>query len=105
MPAASTRRLIDQPAPNEPDIVVRMLELVRDQLPELAPAQARAIEQQIRSEFGGGQVYLRARRSVEAEVSARWDGRNHVQLARELGVGRSTVYRVIERIRSGRCAA
>lgn len=83
-----------------PDLVDRMFEYLIDLLPELrgSPAAVERVEQQLRSEFAGQDVYIPARSLVgkaeeRREVLRLWNGRNATSVARALGISRATVYR------------
>lgn len=75
-----------------------MLDHLGQLLPELAlDLQRRSeLEAALRKEFGGKEVYVASSMSNEAlrlEVLRRYNGRNASTLARELKIGRATVYR------------
>lgn len=67
-------------------------------LPEFAQdvSHRQRVEAALRKEFGGREVYVASGRSYEAlrqEFLRRYNGRNATTLARELKIGRATVYR------------
>ena len=75
-----------------------MLDHLEELLPEFAQDVARRseVEAALRKEFGGKEVYVASSMSNEAlrrEVLRRFNGRNASTLARELKIGRATVYR------------
>jgi Mor family transcriptional regulator len=83
------------------DIVTRIVERVQQIRPELSAADVEHLEFSLRLEFGGEQVYIRARRranhELTHEIRRRFNGRNARQIARILGVGKTTVYRILRR--------
>lgn len=84
------------------DVVDRVFDFVRELLPdESAAAELEEIKRQVRREFGGREVYIHRRRSEETRVRAErvlamFNGRNASEVARRLGIGRATVYRIIK---------
>lgn len=83
-----------------PDLVDRMFEYLIELLPELrgSAASVERVEQQLRKEFAGQDVYIPVRSSVDKaeerrEVLRLWNGRNASSVARMLGISRATVYR------------
>ena len=63
---------------------------------------AALIEQRLRSEMAGDRGYISAASTATREeqhdrVRRMFNGRNATQIARELKIGRSTVYRILKR--------
>lgn len=86
-----------------PDLVDRMFEYLIELLPELrGSAEAvERIEQQLRSEFAGQDVYIPAKSLMSKAEERRqvlrlWNGRNATSVARSLGISRATVYRYLK---------
>lgn len=80
------------------DIVDCLIQRVRHIEPHITDEKALQLEQSLRLEFGG--VVMRARKRMgrdhfRREVMKRFDGKNVNQVAAELGVHRSTIYRVL----------
>ena len=102
-PEATSVPQTTRPAPDG-DIVDRIFELLPDFLPNGASLdEAKAI---IRAEWGGTTVHVhlaspldRAERRAEIvrQVNEQFNGRNARELARCLGIGVTTVYRMIKR--------
>lgn len=71
-------------------------------IPHLTPEAAAEVESAIRGEFGCERVYIRAGSMAERRVRTSrqvlkmFNGRNAREVARELGIGKSTVYRVLK---------
>lgn len=94
----------------EPDLVDRIFDYLLDVVPALAGdveklAEAKAA---VRDEFGGDRAYVKLGRSQKSkelaqEILRLFNGRNTTEVARRLGIGRTTVYRVIKQ--SGRSMA
>lgn len=84
------------------DLVSRIIDRLKTMRPELSDSDAHHIERNIRAEFSGEQVYIRAerrkrdRQELTAEVRRRFNGRNARQIARVLGIGKTTVYRILQ---------
>lgn len=88
------------------DVVDRVFDYVRELLPDHAALadELEEIKRQVRREFGGREVYIHRRRTDEAReraerVLALFNGRNASEVARRLGIGRATVYRIIKQAR------
>lgn len=82
------------------DLLRRMIERLQQIEPSFTDAVAVQLEQQLRHEFGGEETRIYRRLPSEdlaAAVRARFNGRNAGQVAHELGIHRSTVYRVLKR--------
>jgi Mor family transcriptional regulator len=86
---------------DDPDLVDRIFAYIVEQLPELA-GRADEVEEAVRTEFAGEQAYVPKRSAVErAELQAKvhnmFNGRNASEVARELNIGRATVYRLLKK--------
>jgi len=88
----------------EPDLVDRIFDYILSE-PELAKriAQERVAElkDEVRAEFKGEECYIAGmpktkRQERVAAILAMFNGRNHSEVARRLGISRSTVKRVIQ---------
>lgn len=91
-PQTIKRKAADAKRQAEPDIVDRMVALITDARPDLID-EMMSIAEKLRQEVGGERVYVRRRRDLAAVIIEQFDGRNATQLARALGIGRTTVYR------------
>ena len=88
-------------ASDDPDLVQRMIEYIAAELPELNAEVRMRVEENLRREFSGERVTVRRTRPGEVEARAQkvrrlFNGRNATELARTLGVGRATVYRIVK---------
>lgn len=84
----------------EPDLVDRIFEYILAELPELSAAAMR-IKEQARAEFAGEECYIAgrpatARQEQVSQVLALFNGRNTTEVARRLGIGRTTVWRILK---------
>jgi Mor family transcriptional regulator len=80
------------------DLIDRMIERLKHIEPALGEDRAEALERVLREEFAGEVVRVRKRgrnSDIEQAVRERFNGRNVAELAKELGVHRATVYRVL----------
>lgn len=89
---------------DNPDLVDAIFKRLAEEAPELASRLGR-VEAAVRSEFQGIETYI-ARRSLterrkrSEQVMQLFNGRNHKDIALALGIGRTTVYRIIEQARA-----
>lgn len=84
----------------EPDLVDRIFDYLLQLLPEIAGRQLE-VKRQIRDEFATERAYIRRRPAGEAhplapEVARLFNGRNATEVARQLKIGRATVYRLLK---------
>lgn len=92
------------------DVVDRIFDYVRGMLPpDLDAAEIDQMKREVRRELGGAVWYIRqpvhprdeARARAQA-VLALFNGQNATEVARVLGIGRATVYRIIKQAHSTR---
>lgn len=95
-------------AAQDPDFVDRLFDLLlssdetRSQLVNKSDSLGKTIDEmkkQIRQEYGGAAVYVRSRvpqDQLRHQVLSIFNGRNATEIARKLGIGRATVYRLIK---------
>lgn len=84
----------------EPDLVDRIFEYLLTEVPGLA-IQAEKLKHAVREEFKGDSYYIAGRPETVrqhqvAQVLALFNGRNATEVARRLGIGRATVYRILK---------
>jgi len=85
---------------DNPDLVDAIFKRLAEQMPELAQCLGE-VEASVRGEFQGIEIYI-ARRSPAGrqrrteQVLQLFNGRNAADIARALGIGRTTVYRIIK---------
>lgn len=101
---------LDTPIQAEPDLVDRIFEYIFSDPALSAAVKACAepgsggvekLKTAVRAEFRGEECYIAsrpatARQELVAQVLAMFNGRNASEVARRLGIGRATVYRVIK---------
>lgn len=85
---------------DNPDLVDAIFKYLSDAFPELA-SQLVVLEDEVREEFQGIEIYIprrstARRKELAANVLKLFNGRNATEVARKLGVGRATVYRIIK---------
>ena len=85
----------------DPDLVDRIFEYLLAEFPHLGGEQFDRARQAVRDEFRGEEVYIASRPASERqrlaqEVLALFNGRNAREVARRLGIGKTTVYRIIK---------
>jgi Mor family transcriptional regulator len=86
---------------DDADLVDRIFAYILEQLPELA-GRADEVEEAVRAEFGGVLAYVPKRRAakraeLQTRVRSMFNGRNACEIARELRIGRATVYRLLKK--------
>lgn len=84
----------------EPDLVDRIFDYLLAEVPDIAD-QSEKLKRAVREEFKGDRYYIAdrpatARQHQVAQVLALFNGRNATEVARRLGIGRSTVYRILK---------
>ncbi|MDP4074956.1 Mor transcription activator family protein [Acidovorax sp. A1169] len=101
VPARASLPALAAPAP---DLVDRMFDYLSAEFPQIAGEQLSAAKSAVRAEFCGEEVYIPARGAVErqrqvAQVLSLFNGRNATDVARQIGISRSSVYRFIKQSR------
>lgn len=89
------------PRAAEADLVDRIFELLAAELAGIAADQLEALKATARSEFGGQVAWVNRRDNAKRQeladkVLRLFNGRNASEIARELGIGRATVYRILK---------
>lgn len=84
----------------EPDLVDRIFDYILKEMPEVA-ASVQKHKDAVRSEFRGEHCYIMGkpttqRQETVCQVLALFNGRNAREVARKLGIGKTTVYRIIK---------
>lgn len=85
---------------DEIDLVEAVVTFIIEMCPEVS-GRKEQLQAEIRAEFSGIQTYiprrsLEQRRRTAEQVLAIYNGRNATEVARKLGLGRATVYRIIK---------
>lgn len=99
-PTSSPTPVLDELLKAEPDLLDRIFDYAVKLMPELA-GKKEQIKRALRDEFAGERVYIKKRGAdapdtVAKQVLGVFNGRNASEVARELGIGRATVYRKIK---------
>lgn len=87
--------------PIDADLVDRIFEYLLEEFPQIAgPGFAKA-KKAVRAEFAGERPYIASkteadRHALAVTVLGMFNGRNAREIARRLGIGRTTVYRIIK---------
>lgn len=84
------------------ELLKRMIELVQESQPTMTDEIAVQIERQLIAEFSGLRVNIPSGkvaycRTIKDEVRRKFNGRNAKEIAREFGIGRATVYRLVKK--------
>jgi Mor family transcriptional regulator len=85
---------------DNPDLVDAIFAFIETEFPDMASRTA-VLKEEVRREFSGIEIYIPRRSVAEreritAEVLRVFNGRNAAEVARRLGIGRATVYRIIK---------
>jgi len=82
------------------DIIKRFIEILAEVQPSFSECKALQIEQQLRHEFAGDQVYIqKLEKNIDALIAMRFTGDNADKIAHELHISRRTVYRALKKRR------
>lgn len=86
---------------SDPDFVDRVFDYLLTEFPQIAGPRFAKAQRAMREEFCGERIYVRGRsdrdrQALVAEVLALFNGRNASQVARQLRIGRTTVYRILK---------
>lgn len=87
----------------QPDLVDAIFDWIIQRHPEMRD-KAPALMEDVRAEFGASYTYIRrqpqtARAQRVSRVLSLFNGRNSTEVARQLGISRATVYRVLKQPR------
>ena len=100
--ATSNRReaVVNAEVFDNPDLVDAIFKYLEEAFPELAPRLTQ-LEEEVRDEFRGIEIYIprrsmARRKQLTTDVLSLFNGRNATEIARKLGIGRTTVYRIIK---------
>lgn len=85
---------------DNPDLVDAIFKYLVEEFPHLA-TRLGTLQDEVRDEFKGIEIYVARRspmrrRQLTVDVLRLFDGRNASEVARKLGIGRTTVYRIIK---------
>lgn len=85
---------------SNPDLVDAIFAFIQAEFPDFSD-RAAELKEEVRREFSGIEIYipkrsLAKRARLTAEVLRMFNGRNATEVARRLGLGRATVYRIIK---------
>lgn len=88
-------------AQNDPDLVDRIFEYLLKEFPHLDGPKIFKAKSAVRSEFSGERPYIpsksqRDRAELAMSILEHFNGRNATEVARRLGIGRTTVYRLLK---------
>ena len=83
-----------------PDLVDAIFAFIQAEFPDFA-GRAAELKAEVRREFSGIEIYIprrsaARREQLTKEVLTLFNGRNATEVARKLGLGRATVYRIIK---------
>jgi len=85
---------------DNPDLVDAIFAFIQAEFPDFAQ-RAADLKREVRREFSGSEIYIprrseASRKQLAKEVLSAFNGRNAAEVARRLGIGRATVYRIIK---------
>ncbi|MGJ9420456.1 Mor transcription activator family protein [Massilia sp. CMS3.1] len=97
---ASREAMVANEVFSNPDLVDAIFSFIAAEFPDFA-SRAAVLKEEVRREFSGIEIYIpqrsmAQREQITKEVLAMFDGRNASEVARRLGIGRATVYRIIK---------
>ncbi|MDK6078934.1 Mor transcription activator family protein [Massilia varians] len=97
---ASREAVVTSEVFEDPDLVDAIFAFIETEFPDMASRTA-LLKEEVRREFSGIEIYIPRRSVAEraritAEVLRVFNGRNAAEVARRLGIGRATVYRIIK---------
>lgn len=83
-----------------PDLVDTIFAFIQAEFPDVAK-RAAELKAEVRREFSGVEIYIprrsqAAREQLAKDVRKAFNGRNASEVAKHLGIGRATVYRIIK---------
>jgi Mor family transcriptional regulator len=92
--------VVSQEVFDNADLVDAIFAFIEEEFPQLAPRTAR-LKEEVRREFSGVEIYIprrshAVRDKLTRDVLMLFNGRNATEIARRLGIGRATVYRIIK---------
>jgi transcriptional regulator of acetoin/glycerol metabolism len=89
-------------SPKEPDIVDRIFDYISTLMPDIVP-RAEEVKAAVREEFAGQHAWVNKkswrehdRQQLARKVLSMFNGRSATEVARRLGIGRATVYRILK---------
>mgnify|MGYP000641430792 CR=1 FL=1 len=90
---------------SNPDLVDAVFEFLLREFPEVGRLNLDELKQMTRDQFAGDRAYVRRLQEPRqlqnlGQVLALFNGRNASEVARRLGIGRATVYRLLKQARS-----
>lgn len=100
--------MIDETEKRGTQLLFSIAELVADALTDVDPEQARqvglAAADAVRRHFGGEQVYIPKGLALaiserDREIWRKFNGRNHLELAKEYGLTARQIYSIIARVK------
>ena len=92
--------MVSQELFDNADLVDAIFAFIEEEFPQMASRTAQ-LKDEVRREFNGIEIYIprrsrAARDKLTRDVLNLFNGRNATEIARRLGIGRATVYRIIK---------
>jgi Mor family transcriptional regulator len=92
--------MVSQDVLDNADLVDAIFAFIEEEFPQMASRTAQ-LKDEVRREFSGVEIYIprrshAARDKLTRDVLKLFNGRNATEIARRLGIGRATVYRIIK---------
>lgn len=101
MTKASPTPQLDSLIRDDPDLVDRIFDYLLREFPDIEGPKLAETKLAVRENFGGSEQYVRSaaavkRQEVAVQVLSRFNGRNATEVARELKISRTSVYRFLK---------
>lgn len=92
--------MVSQDVLDNADLVDAIFAFIEEEFPQMASRTAH-LKDEVRREFSGVEIYIPRRSHATRDKLTRdvlnlFNGRNATEIARRLGIGRATVYRIIK---------
>jgi Mor family transcriptional regulator len=99
-PSSDRESVVSQDLLDNADLVDAIFAFIEEEFPQMASRTSK-LKDEVRREFSGVEIYIPRRSHATRDKLTRdvlnlFNGRNATEIARRLGIGRATVYRIIK---------